>query len=86
MQSARMGLVNYSSCLTVYVSKDGLYLSVWPMFRLGHPPLFLPWSAIQKPTLKKVLWVEMASFEVGVPRLASVTLSKKVLEAAKAYV
>lgn len=27
-------------------NRDGLYLAVFSLFRLGHPPLFIPWSEI----------------------------------------
>ena len=36
--------MNYSGALTIGVNGDGLYLSIWPMFRPGHPRLFIPWS------------------------------------------
>jgi hypothetical protein len=37
---------NYSGCLTVGVNRKGLYLSVWFLFRFGHPPLVVPWRDI----------------------------------------
>lgn len=49
MESGSIGLVSYNGCLTVCVTGEGVYMSVWPMFRLGHPPLFFPWSEIHNP-------------------------------------
>ena len=46
MQSGRMGMTNYKGCLTVGVNESGLYLAVLPIFRAGHPPLFIPWYDI----------------------------------------
>lgn len=40
------GLVNYGSCLTLGSNSQGLHLSVLFPFRIGHPPLFIPWSDI----------------------------------------
>ena len=37
----------YSLCLTVYVSSYGIHLRIWLPFRFFHPPLFIPWRAIQ---------------------------------------
>lgn len=37
---------NYNNCITVGANKYGLYLSVLPIFRVGHPPLFFPWTDI----------------------------------------
>ena len=38
--------VGYNSCLTLGVNASGVYLSVFFLFRLGHPPLFIPWADI----------------------------------------
>ncbi|MDJ0868184.1 MAG: hypothetical protein QNK03_18905 [Myxococcota bacterium] len=38
------GRARYKNVLRLTATGDGLFLSVaWP-FRLGHPPLFVPWS------------------------------------------
>ncbi len=36
--------VSYSNILNVAVCDGGLRLSCSLLFRLGHPPLFIPWS------------------------------------------
>lgn len=38
--------VNYGGVLTVGANPRGLYLSVLLPFRIGHPPLFIPWTDI----------------------------------------
>ena len=43
MKSGRMGLANYNGCLTIGANHEGIYLAVFPLFRFGHPPLFIPW-------------------------------------------
>lgn len=40
------GYVGYGSCLTLGSGPNGFYLAVIPLFRLGHPPLLIPWSDI----------------------------------------
>ena len=40
--------VAYRSCLSCRVSSAGLELSVLPMFRFMHPPMFIPWSAVEE--------------------------------------
>jgi hypothetical protein len=78
MQSGSLGWVNYSACLTVYSSPEGLWLStMWP-FRVGHPPIFIPWSEIHDVTTRRQLWMEIVVFEVGSPSVTKLTLSKKV--------
>ena len=45
-RSASLRLVSYGSCLNFSVSQDGLGVSVFFLFRAGHPPLLVPWSEI----------------------------------------
>lgn len=86
MQSGRVGLVNYSGCLTIYSSSEGLYLSVWFLFRLGHSPLFIPWDAVHNAKARKFLWFERVTFDVGQPRIATIELSRQVFTGCKTAV
>jgi hypothetical protein len=36
------GIGGYHNCLTVGANPDGLYLAALFLFRVGHPPLFVP--------------------------------------------
>ena len=45
-RSARLGGVNYGGCLTLTVSAAGLRVAALPLFRSGHPPLFIPWGDV----------------------------------------
>lgn len=40
--------VSYGRMLSVTVSAEGFSLSVLFLFRFMHPPLFIPWSAIER--------------------------------------
>ena len=80
MQSGKVGLVSYRSCLTVYSTPEGFYLSVWLPFRLGHSPLFIPWHAVHNETTRRFLWMETVVFDVGSPSIATLQLSKKICE------
>jgi hypothetical protein len=81
MQGGMVGRVQYSGCLTIYSSPEGLYLSVLFPFRLAHPPIFIPWGAIQGARLRRFLWSESVVFNVGAPAIAKMQLSKKVFDA-----
>jgi hypothetical protein len=46
-QSASMkGMTNYNKVLTIGVNREGLFISALFIFRLGHPPLLIPWPEI----------------------------------------
>jgi hypothetical protein len=74
MQSGKVGVVNYSSCLTIRAAADGLYLAVFPLFRAGHPPLFIPWSEIATFRQKKILFWRFAEVTIGIPQIAKLQL------------
>ncbi len=47
MKSAKMRYgVAYRGVLNFGVDARGLFISIFPLFRLGHPPLLIPWSDI----------------------------------------
>jgi hypothetical protein len=54
--------VRYGGCLTLGASATGLYVEVFPLFRIAHPPLLIPWS-------------EIAVHELGRGRFAAVELA-----------
>jgi hypothetical protein len=55
-------LASYRGVLTVGADAEGLYASVFPLFRIAHPPLFIPWQDISvRPG--KCLWVRVYKFE-----------------------
>jgi hypothetical protein len=45
-RSAKLGVVDYSNCLTFTASRSGLLIAVLLPFRLAHPTLFIPWREI----------------------------------------
>ena len=44
--TARLGVVNYRSVMRVGADAAGLHLAVMVLFRVGHPALHVPWSAV----------------------------------------
>ncbi len=47
MQTARLGFTRYKGVLTAGATPEGLYLAVMPLFRIAHPPLWIPWDEIE---------------------------------------
>jgi hypothetical protein len=83
MQHIAFGWLDYNGCVTIIVSPDGVYLSLWPPFRLSHPALLIPWSALHAIKIKSSGWFPQAKLAIDEPPLASLTLPYKVIEAAQ---
>jgi hypothetical protein len=81
MCSGAVGWVSYRSCLILRVCDNGLRMSVWFPFRIGHPPLFIPWDEFHGVFEKRML--RLTSFvvaSVGMPVVAEVALPLWVRE------
>lgn len=60
---------NYGNILTVVSDSRGLYLSVMFLFRLGHPPLFIPWADISFEDPNLWLFFSMQRLRLGPDRI-----------------
>jgi hypothetical protein len=69
---------NYNNCITVGVNKYGLYLSVFPIFRVGHPPLFFPWTDISTEAGSRRLFGDFVKFKFTRQPNVPVIFSKKL--------
>jgi len=79
-----VGLVYYKATLNVGVTPQGLYLSIFPLFRLGVPALLIPWSAIRKIEPANQLFVQRFRLYLTTPDV-KIVLRKEVLEPARKY-
>jgi hypothetical protein len=74
LQSGSVGLVNYGSCLSIRVYKKGLRLAVLLPFRIGHPPLFIPWDRFHSATVRRPFLSQVLETTVGTPEMVKVVL------------
>ena len=44
----RIGIANYNGVLRIAFTEKGMYLHVMPLFKIGHPPLLLPWTHLKE--------------------------------------
>jgi hypothetical protein len=80
-QSARMGfLTNYGSCLSIGADQSGLYMSIFPIFRLGHPPLLIPWGEITVLPGETGLIFKQRTFSLGRQEAISLRISASLVE------
>jgi len=69
---------NYNNCLVVGANKYGLYLAVLPIFRVGHPPLFIPWTEISTEAGSRRLFGDFVKFKFAKQPDVPVIFSKKL--------
>jgi hypothetical protein len=56
-RSSKMRLnMQYNNCLTVGLNAQTMYLAVLLPFRIGHPPLTIPWNEVTTATGKTLWW------------------------------
>jgi hypothetical protein len=86
-QSIRMRTIwgNYSNCVNFGADEVGLYMGVFPLFRIGHPPLFITWSEIQvlggnRGWIFKKRKLLLGRHEL-IPLVVSLSLAEKLKEA-----
>ena len=76
--------MSYNNCITVGANKYGLYLSVFPLFRIGHPPLFFPWTDILTEEGSRRLFGDFIKFtftrQPDVPVIFPKKLAAKIFE------
>ena len=63
--TARIGGVNYKTALTVHSGAQGIHLAVFALLKMGHPDLFIPWSAIEGREQVDFLWAHATRLSVG---------------------
>lgn len=77
-QIGMVGIASYKYVLKICTSPAGLYLDVFPLFRIGHRPLLIPWSEIHNATSAISIFVDSVSLEVGSPKIATLRLPRKI--------
>lgn len=75
IQSGQFNGTRYNNCLIVVVAPQGLYLSMFPLFRSGHAPLLIPWSALSPFKAGKQLWVTLYTTTVTIGKFDKVTIA-----------
>lgn len=62
---ARLGGVSYKNGIKAGSQAQGLTLETMFLFRIGHPPLLIPWSAIGPVLTEKFLWNTVYATTIG---------------------
>ncbi len=66
LQFARMRwMTNYNNALTIGANTTGLFIAPMFLFRVWHPPLFIPWTEITLVGVKQVLFFTLIELRLG---------------------
>jgi hypothetical protein len=74
LRSGFVGSVNYKSCLSIGISDHGLMLAVFFPFRIGHPPLCIPWHEFSRVSERRGMLYSTTIAAVGRPTIVQLTL------------
>ena len=74
-----VGIANYRRILTLHFNAEGFFIEVMPLFKIGHPRLFIPWSEISTRLPCRVFWWKAERLGIGQPVLNTITLPAKLL-------
>lgn len=75
MMSGAIGGTTFRGALNVTVAPQGLYMSAFPLFRAGHPPLLVPWTVFKPFREEKMLWLSTYETDIALDDFDTVTLS-----------
>lgn len=74
LQTCSINGADYKGALNFVVAEEGLYLAVLPIFRMGHAPLLIPWTAISEFETRKIFWVSRRETTISVSQFNRVRL------------
>lgn len=86
MSSGTIGWSRYNGVLQLILNEKGLYVSVLPLFSVGHPPLFIPWEHIELRGKVDFLLIVRQRLTVFTPtgkQIAKMRLSRSIFEEAR---
>jgi hypothetical protein len=77
-----VGWGSYNNCVRFVADEEGLHISLWRIFSIGHAPLFIPWSEMHFESTRKVWgWGKTVKVSVGTPPVGRLQLPQRVFEA-----
>jgi hypothetical protein len=68
---------DYTNIIQIFAEADALYLSVFFPFRIGHPPLCIPWKEI-KFSKTRLLWRRYVVLTLGEQECIPMRISERM--------
>lgn len=83
-QSISFTLANYTWCVSITLTRDGMRLQCAPQWAFPfHRPIYLPWNAVEIVRVTEGRFIKCLLVDVGRPPIARIRLPWKVLEVAE---
>lgn len=80
-QSARFRWgCNFNNCITVGGDPSGLYLSMLFLFRIGSPPLLIPWQEVTIRQRRTTLFFQFVELQLGREEQIPFTIREKLAD------
>ncbi len=73
------GWVGYNGCVTAGSDPFSLYLSIWRLLRVGHPPLLSPWADVEARHEKR-WWVSVVVLRFARDPSVQVRMSRRLAQ------
>ncbi len=74
MHTATFGPIRYHSSLIFSAYDEGIKISIFFLFRLAHPPLFIPWSEFKHVRCDNKLFSQKIRMTIGKPEITRVIM------------
>ncbi len=71
--------VHFASALSVGADESGLYLAVFALFRLWHPPLLIPWSEVSIIPRQRGLIFKTRELRLGLEESIPLRISRSLV-------
>ena len=87
LSTMAIGSVRYRNCVYITVASEGLYIRLRSVFPLlpKEPPLLIPWDRIKEVGETKIYFRTAYRFDVGDPKVATLSFFEDVYQAALPY-
>jgi hypothetical protein len=69
--------IGYGNVIRLTAAEDALYLSILLLFRIGHPPLRIPWQDVQFGR-SKFLWQQYVVLTLGKQERIPMRISERM--------
>ena len=87
LSTMAIGSARYRNCVYITVAGEGLYIRLRSVFPLlpKEPPLLIPWDRIKEVGETKIYFRTAYRFDVGDPKVATLSFFEDVYQAALPY-